>query len=135
MAILFEMTEDFKDALEDQGVVFEGTSKEIREIKRDTVKKYKRYKKEAKSLMKEREYSKAIGVFKKAKDVLKIVEKQAEGVSEPDFVEYLKSIYLWGLVIGYITTSNAKSDFKKWVKKEQNYIDAQIDLAKSTKNK
>lgn len=135
MAILFEMTEEFREGLLESGIIEEGTMQEIADIKKSTVKDYKALMKEAKGYVADGEYSKALNNYKKAKDKLALIEKQAKSVSDPEFIDYLKRVLLWSLVfnpiiagpIGITTVENAKKNFNKWIKKQKELINTHID--------
>lgn len=83
MAILFEMTEEFRENLENQGVVFEGSYKDATNLyKLDVSREYDVTLKDAKKALKDKKYDEALKLFKKCKSLLPKIK--AEVAKIPD---------------------------------------------------
>lgn len=139
MAILFEMTEEYKYFLEDKyDIAFEkGLYTDIRYIKRTSVKEYKVVKKEIRATMKQRDWVEAKKSIKKAKLMLDKIKSESNKVSEPEFADYVKWFFgymLKNMVLSIVSDNRyiyldfsgprgAKYEFQRWIDYEYSYLD------------
>ena len=84
MAILFEMTEEFKDTLESNfGVVFEGSYSEGTKFgSTELAREYDKLLKEAKQLEKDGKYKESIKYFKKCNSMIPKLKSEAEKIPD-----------------------------------------------------
>lgn len=119
----------------------EGTMADVREIDKTYSKNFKQKMKEAKMSKKSGDYDDAIKSFNEAKTILGKIESASKKVSDPDFMEYLKSMLLWSLIVNPIIAAaitsvrvgDARKRLESFVKRQRSIIDIEIEECKDLK--
>lgn len=130
MAILFEMTNEYKEFLENEyDITFEsGLVADVHKIKKTKGKEYKKIKKEIKNLISEKNYTQAKKLISEAKSILTEIEKEARTVRKAGFVDDVKYALVAALIAPPTVTGSKGADEYKhmlinYVKQENKYLD------------
>lgn len=144
MAILFEMTEEFRENLKNQGVVFEGSYKEGNNFyKLYVTKEFNITLKYAKKAMRKKDYKEAIKLFKKCKSLIPKLKEEANKISDDTtFTKFMTAIFIDEMALSK-HYKNKKTDQTAYyriraldqIAQTSAYVDRQIEDAQDALNK